>query len=283
MELPLDAIELMTCGFALLVIQLRGGGSRQTTMRAVCDGGYHFQIAQQFGPGPSRSFLLRLPLRFEKQLGIIQNAFADRGRTFAPRGIQLAAFTRIAVMLDKDRGHPLAIVQALTCDRHQKLQRHLRRDLALAYLLLDRLRQNLHQRQPPRHPTHAAVEPARQLIEPVAEALLQLGQQPTYLQRGLVFRQAQRTVQQHCRGFAHRPNHRFHPVPAQLLQSCDPLVPIDDHVTVRLAFRCYDHDGCLLSAVGQRCQQPPLPRQMAHSQVLPTPVELVKLQLHRTG
>ena len=146
MELSLNAIELIPCGFALLVIQLCGGGARQTTMRAVCDGGHHFQIAQQFGPGPSRSFLLRLPLRFEKQLGIIQNAFADRGRTPAPRGIQLAAFTRIAVMLDKDRGHPLAIVQALACRRHQKLQRHLRQDLALAHLLLDRLRQNLHQR-----------------------------------------------------------------------------------------------------------------------------------------
>jgi len=166
----LNVVDLMPRGFELLVIQLRGSGARQPTMHAVRDGGHHFQIAQQFGAGPGWSFLLRLPLGFEKQLGIIQNAFADRGRTFAPRGIQLAGFTRIAVMLGEDCGHPLAILQALACHRHQKLQRHLRQDLALAHLLLDRFRQNLHQRQPPRYPAHTAVEPARQLVEPVVEA-----------------------------------------------------------------------------------------------------------------
>ena len=109
------------------------------------------------------------------------------GRTFAPRAIQLAGFPRIAVMLGEDRRHPLAILQALARHRHQKLHRYLRQDLALAHLLLDRFRQNLHQRQPPRYPTHAAVESARQLIEPVAEAPLQLRQQPAHFQRGLVF------------------------------------------------------------------------------------------------
>jgi hypothetical protein len=186
-------------------------------------------------------------------------------------------------MLGEDCGHPLAILQALACHRHQKLQRHLRQDLALAHVLLDCLRQNLHQRQTPRYPAHAAIEPARQLIEPVAEALLQLGQKPTHLQRGLVFGQPQRAVQQHRCGLAHRPHYRFHRVPAQLLQSRDPLIAVDDHVTVRMAFRRHDHDGCLLPAVGQRCQQPPLSRWMAHSQVLPAPIELVKLQLHQTG
>ena len=177
----MNAVDLIPRGFALLEIQLRGGGARQPTMRSVRYGGHHFQIAQQFGAGPGWSFLLRLPLGFEKELRIIQNAFADRGRTLAPGGIQLAGFTRIAVMLGKDCGHPLTILQALACHRHQKLQRHLRQDLALAHLLLDRLRQNLHQREPPRYPAQTAIEPARQLIQVVAEALLQLGQQPTHL------------------------------------------------------------------------------------------------------
>ena len=44
-----------------------------------------------------------------------------------------------------------------------------------------------------------------------------------------------------------------------------------------------DHDdGCLLAVVSQRGQQPPLLVRLAHSQVLPAPVELVKLQLHRS-
>jgi len=130
---------------------------------------------------------LRLSLRFEKQLRIIQNPFADRGRTFAPSAIQLPGLARIAVMLSEDRRHPLAILQALARHRHQKLQGHLRRDFALAHLLLDRFRQNLHQRQPPRYPAHTTIESARQLIEAVAKALLQLGQQPAHLQRSLVF------------------------------------------------------------------------------------------------
>ena len=89
---------------------------------------------------------MRLPLCFEKQLGIVQNAFADRERTFAPRSIQLAGFPRVAVILGEYRCHPLAVLQALACHRHQKLQRRLRQDLALAHLLLVRFRQNLHQR-----------------------------------------------------------------------------------------------------------------------------------------
>jgi hypothetical protein len=166
--------------------------------------------------------------------------------------MQLAGFTRIAVMLGEDCGHPLAILQALACHRHQKLQRHLRQDLALAHLLLDCLRQDLHQRQPPRYPAHTAIEPARQFIEAVAEALLQLRQQPAHLQRGLAFGQTQRAVEQHGRGLAHRPHHRFHHIPAQLLQRRNPLITVDHHIAVCLAFGGYYHDGRLLPSVGYR-------------------------------
>ena len=187
MELLFNAIDLAPRGFALLAIQIYRRPARQPPLRSVHNRGHHLQIPQQFRAGPGWCFLLCLSLRFEKQLGSIQDAFADRGRPLAPRSIQLAGFTRIAVMLGEDRRHPLAILQALARHRHQKPQGHLRRDFALAHLLLDRFRHKLHQRQPPRYPAHAAVEPARQLIEPVAEALLQLGQQPAHLQRGLVF------------------------------------------------------------------------------------------------
>ena len=79
MELFLNVIDLVPRGFRLLVIQLRDSGAGQPLLRAVHNRHHHFQIAQQFGTGPGGSFLLRLPLRFEEQLGIIQNAFADRG------------------------------------------------------------------------------------------------------------------------------------------------------------------------------------------------------------
>ena len=187
MELLLHALDLIPRGFGLLVIQLGGSCARQSPLCASHNRYRHFQIAQQFGAGSGWSLLLRLPLRFEEQRGIIQNAFTHRRRTFAPRSIHLARLTRIAVMLGQDRRYPLAILQALACHRHQKLQCYLRQNLALAHLLLDRFRQNLHQCQPTRHPTHTAIKPARQFIETIAKTLLQLLQQPTHLQRGLVF------------------------------------------------------------------------------------------------
>jgi len=90
-------------------------------------------------------------------------------------------------MLGEDRRHSLAILKALARHRYQKLQGHLRQDLALAHLLLNGFWQNLHQRQPPRYPAHTTVKPACQLVEAVAEALLQLRQQPAHLQRSFVF------------------------------------------------------------------------------------------------
>jgi hypothetical protein len=186
-ELLLHAVDPMPRGFRLLVIQLRGSGAGQLPLRAVHNRQRHFQIAQQFGAGPGGSFVLRLPLRFEEQRGIVQNAFAGRGRAFAPRSIQLACLARIAAMLGENHRHPLAIFQALARHRRQKLHGHLRQDLALAHLPLNGFRQNFHQRQPPRYPTHTAVKPARQFVETVAETLLQLRQQPAHLQRGLVF------------------------------------------------------------------------------------------------
>ena len=174
--------------------------------------------------------------------------------------------------------YPLAILQLDAGHRHQKLHRHVRGDFALSHLLLDRLRQQFHQRQPPRHPTHAAVEPPRQLLQPVSEALLL--QQPALLQCALLLRHPEGTVQQEGIGFLHRPDHRFHGVAAQLLERRNTLVAIDHQVPASLAGSGHHHDRRLLSRLGQRGQQPSLPLGMADSQMFPAPIELVKLQLH---
>ena len=79
MKLLLNALDLIPRGFRLLVIHLHGSRARQSPLCAVHNRHHHFQIAQQFGAGPGGSFLLCLPLRFEKQLGIIEDTFADRG------------------------------------------------------------------------------------------------------------------------------------------------------------------------------------------------------------
>jgi hypothetical protein len=73
----LNARDLLPSGFALLAIQFQRRRAGLPPLRAVHDRHHHLQIAQQFGAGPGRGFLLRLPLSFEKQNGIVQNAFAD--------------------------------------------------------------------------------------------------------------------------------------------------------------------------------------------------------------
>jgi len=71
-----NALDLLPCRGALLAIQLLCPRPGQPSMGAVHDRVQHLQIADQFGGGPGRSLLL--PLRFEKQRGIVQNALADR-------------------------------------------------------------------------------------------------------------------------------------------------------------------------------------------------------------
>ena len=263
MESFSDPLDLLPRLSALPVIHFRSLLAGKSPIRAVHNRGYHFQIADQFGGRSRRNFLL--PLRFEKQCGIIQNALANHGRSSTPSGIELAGLAHIAVMLGEDSGHALAVLQALPCYRQQKLHGRLRQDLAFAHLLLDGLGQKLYQRQPPRYPTHATIESPRELFQAVAETLLQFEQQPTHLQRGLMFGKAQRAIQHYGRGFAHRPHYGFHRVPPQLFQRGDPLVAVHYHVAVRLAFCRYHHDGGLLAAVRQRRQQAPLPRRMAHA------------------
>jgi len=148
---------------------------RQPAPGAPQNGHGHFQITLECG----RLSCLRRrcpSLRFEKQLRRGEQALADRPRTVPPGGIQLAGFSRLAVELSECRGHPLAVVQADAGHRHQILHRHLCRDFALPHELLNRLRQQFHQRQTPRHPADTAIEPPRQLFQPIAEPLLHLGQ-----------------------------------------------------------------------------------------------------------
>jgi hypothetical protein len=144
LELSSNPVDLLPRRCALLVIQLHCLRARQAPLRAIHNRSYHVQIADQFGAGSRRGFLLGLALRFEKQRGIIQNALAHCGRSPAPGGIQSAGFASITMMLSEYDRHALAILQALPGCRRQKLHRRLRRDLALAHLLLDDLRQQFH-------------------------------------------------------------------------------------------------------------------------------------------
>jgi hypothetical protein len=69
------------------------------------------------------------------------------------------------MLFDEDRGQALAMIGVNARYRHQILHRDLRRDLAVAHLLLNRFRQQIDQRQSARHPARAAIETPRQVVE----------------------------------------------------------------------------------------------------------------------
>jgi hypothetical protein len=116
LELFFDPFDLLPrCG-VLLWVQIHCLCAGEPPMGAAHNRGDYLQVADQFSTGHWRDFLL--PLRFEEQRGVIQNAFADGGRSPAPGGIQLAGYARIAVMLGEDRRHTLAVLQALARHRH---------------------------------------------------------------------------------------------------------------------------------------------------------------------
>ncbi len=258
-------LDLPAYGLALRGIHRGGSYPSQSSAGAAEDGGGHLQITQQCGGPGGGIWWFSLRLDFEKQLGLVEQALAGQGRAVTPSGIQLPGLSAVTVMLNEHGGHPLAVVQADARRRHQEFHGHVGGELALAHLLLDGLGEQIHQGQAPRHPTRAAIKAARQLLLSIAVALLQLRQQPTFFQRRLVGGEAQRTVQHQGLGFAQRPDHRFHRVPAQLLECRQALVAINDQVPVRLAFHRHHHDGRLLPHFRQRGQQLPLPRGMANS------------------
>lgn len=156
----------------------------------------------------------------------------------------------------------------------------MRRDRAAAHLLLHLRRQQLDQTHPPRDPTHATIESPCQLLLVIAEALRHLRQQPALFQSRGLLAGAHRTVQKQGLGLAQRPDHRFDRVAAQLLQSPDPPVAVDEQIVLGL-IRGDDDDRRLLPTGRQRCQQPLLAFRPVRAQVLKTPLKLVKFQLHR--
>jgi hypothetical protein len=129
------------------LLPLRAGHLRhrlsKSPVGAMQDGHRHVQIARHLFHH-RRLGWRRLPLRFQKQFRLGQNALARHPRAFAPGCVELPGLPRIATVLDEHRRHPLALLPIHAGYRHQILQRHWRRNLACAHLLLDRFRQPLH-------------------------------------------------------------------------------------------------------------------------------------------
>jgi hypothetical protein len=262
LQFPARAFDPTLRLFLLPAIHLRQSCG-EPPAGAMQDGQRHFQFAIQGRRG--RLGGRRLPLRLQKQFRLGQDAFADHTRAVPPGGIELSSLPRVAMVLDESGSHLRALLQADARHWDEVLHGQLRGDLAFAHLLLDGFRQQLHQRQAPRHPTHAAVEAPRQLLQRVAPALLHLRQQPALFQRAFLRTEAQRPVQQQSFGCAHRPDRGFDRVPAQLLERRDALVAVDHQITVAVVWGQDHHDGRLLARLSQGGQQAPLEVRLADS------------------
>jgi hypothetical protein len=137
-QFPARIFHLTLCLFLLWARHLRQRFGKPPS-GATQDGDHHIQIAlhlfdrRRFG-------CRRLPLRFQKQLRLGENAFADRARAVAPSRIQLPGLPRIAAMRNESSRHARAVLGVDSRHRHQILHRHLRREFPFAYLLLDRFR-----------------------------------------------------------------------------------------------------------------------------------------------
>jgi hypothetical protein len=228
------------------------GNPLQSPAGAMGDGGDHVQIPQKLGHYGGRGMRLDLLLGFQKQFGLLQNPLSYTAASLAPRGIELAGLAHREAVHRQRLRHALTVLATRTRHRRQELHRRLRRDFALAHLLLHTFGKQFHQSQTTRHPTHTAIQPSCQLLHAVTEALLQFGQQPAFFQGALALRKTQAAVQHHGFGLPHRPHHRFHRVPPQLLQGRDPLVAVNDQVAILLVGYSHHHDGRLLTRGRQR-------------------------------
>ncbi len=255
-------------------------GSDQASVRPAGDRHHHLEITQQLGKQGRGRIGWALPLHFQKQLGIFENPLPNRSRSVSPSGIQLPGFATGETVRRERFGQALAILGAGTRHRHQELHRYVDRDRATAYLLLHPFGEQFHKRQSARHPTHAAIKTARQLLQAVVEALLEFRQQPTFFQSAVAFRPTQRAIQYQRFRFAQGPDHGFDRVSAELFQSGDALVTVNDQIAVGLVGHRDNDDRCLLSPACQRRQQFLLPLRIPHSQKFIAAVQLMKLELH---
>jgi len=153
------------------------------------DGRHHLQIPQQRGCRRMRLGLLLSDLAagLEEKRRLFENPRPHPGRPVAPGRIQLARLAAGEPMGSECSGHLFAVTEIGARHRYEELHGHMRSDLALAHLLLDRVRKEFDQCQAPRNPAPATVKPPGQFVEAVAEALFEFRQQPALLQGCLAF------------------------------------------------------------------------------------------------
>jgi hypothetical protein len=147
--------------------------------------------------------------------------------------------------------------------RHEVLHRRVRDDVALPDVLLHGIGQRAHQTQAPRHPAHAPIETARDHVERQPVLLMERAQQPRLLEHVLGRVRLQQMAKDQRLARAQLPDHRRDDVAMQTAQAADAFVAIYHNV---LGLEGHDHDGHLLTDIGDQRQQPPLAGRLAHTE-----------------
>ena len=122
-----------------------GHGFVELLIGASQDGQRHFQIAHHLF-GCWCGYWRRLALCLEKQLRLGQDALTNSACALAPGRVELLGRACVAMLFDEDRGQALAVIGVDARHRRQVLHCDLRRDLAVAHVLLNRFRQQIDQR-----------------------------------------------------------------------------------------------------------------------------------------
>jgi hypothetical protein len=163
LEFPARAFDPLLYLLLLLAAHFRQS-FRQPPASSAHNSSRHFEVTLE--RGRLRDGLpWWLPLCFQKQFRLVENALADHSRAFTPGTIELSGFATVTATPGQSDSHPLAMFHADPRHRNQILHRGLGRDTAFPYLLLDALRQKPDQPQPSRYPAHAAIETAGQLLQ----------------------------------------------------------------------------------------------------------------------
>jgi hypothetical protein len=131
------ALDLALCLPLLRRVHLRQSFG-EPTPGAAQNGKGHFQIPLDLFECSGLRSLSLLPLRFQKQFRLGENALANHAGAFAPRGVKLRRLPRIAAVLHECSGHALTVFGADPRHRHQILHRDLRCDVSFADVALDR-------------------------------------------------------------------------------------------------------------------------------------------------
>ena len=158
----------------------RPGHAGQTPERTARDDPDQVEVLEQLlvGRGRGQGLALHLAARLQEQQRVLEHTGTQGRVAVAPGFPELTDLPR-AQPVAGDRGAE-GLARLTIGARHgqQVLHGGVGADLAPAHLLLDRLRQVLHQPQSPRDPARAAIEASGQGLDIHSEALVQLGEKP---------------------------------------------------------------------------------------------------------